>query len=118
MSHMTSMFCVFQVITEYYNMVPMVPEDTEMPPGHVTPYNESHDLVATPPTPFPLTMALRMSIAGEDDLEHEEEAASTGASSPVTQQLHLTIPDDIPVDLRTKLAVSLIHLGKQLPEVN
>lgn len=99
-------------------MVPMVPEDTELPPGHVTPPNESHDLSATPPTPFPLTTALRMSIAGEEALEHEEEAASAITSTPVTQQPHLTIPEDIPVDLRTKLAVSLIHLGKPIPEVN
>ena len=29
----------------------------------------------------------------------------------------LVVPEEVPVDLRTKLAVCLIHMGKKVPEV-
>ena len=95
-------------------MVPKVlPEDAEVLPDHVTSHDESCDLSATPPSHLPLTMALRVSIAGEMGLDHQEGTSHTG-TQPVQQ---LTIPEDVPVDLRAKLAVSLIHLGKDMPEV-
>lgn len=95
-------------------MVPKVlPEDAEVLPDHVTSHDESCDLSATPPSHFPLTMALRVSIAGEMSLDHQEGTDHAG-TQPV--QL-LTIPEDVPVDLRAKLAISLIHLGKDVPEV-
>ena len=95
-------------------MVPKVlPEDAEVLPDHVTSHDESCDPSSTPPSHLPLTMALRVSIAGEMSLDHQEGTTHAG-THPVQQ---LTIPEDVPVDLRAKLAVSLIHLGKDVPEV-
>ena len=86
-----------QLITKYYNMlsVPCPPVSVEF---------ES----------LPLTTALRMSMADEvDDIPRGTEAVQP----PGVDGMTLTVPEDLPVDLRGKLAVCLIRTDQEPPEV-
>ena len=65
-----------------------------------------------------LSSAIRISLSGEAEEEEylgervrqrEEEEVEMGRS------LELAIPDDLPVDMRVKLAVSMVHLSLPLP---
>ena len=65
-----------------------------------------------------LSTALRISISGE---EMGADSAPPG-QAPLPEQHEemegeLEIPDDMPVDLRAKLALAMINLGKVFPEV-
>lgn len=71
-----------------------------------------------------LTDALRISISGEDmDLPSEEELMSAASSSEPAagsgrrSGRTLLVPDSMPVDLRVKLALAMINLGQEIPEV-
>ncbi len=64
-----------------------------------------------------LTAALRISISGET-MELGSDLTSAGDPfDPPSKEESLSLPDDIPVDLRVKLAIAMIYLGKELPEV-
>lgn len=77
---------------------------------------------------LPLTTALRISISGEG----MELGPEPLASDPITgkgesgedggvvsgEGERLSIAEDMPVDLRAKLAVAMIHLGETVPEVS
>lgn len=69
----------------------------------------SHDSDTFPTLPT----ALRLSIAGETLDQHVE----VQLSSEMEESPTVEIPDDMPVDLRVKLAISMIQLGKAVPEV-
>ena len=73
----------------------------------------SHDSDCSSALPT-LSTALRLSIAGETLDRAVELQSSVGE---VEETAVLQIPDDMPVDLRVKLAVSMIQLGKTVPEV-
>lgn len=93
------------------------------PPLPVTPAPISKDSETTSSTTsacLSLTDALRMSIAGES-MEFEA-AVSDGDLLASSKDQHssgsdLFVPDDMPVDLRVKLALAMIFLGQQIPEV-
>ena len=75
----------------------------------------SHDSDSTLPT---LSRALRLSIAGETlDQDTAELQPSLNVGDGGIHNTVLEIPDDMPVDLRVKLAVSMVHLAKTVPEV-
>ena len=64
-----------------------------------------------------LSTALRLSIAGET-LDQDATELQPSISDIVNhKEPVLVVPDDVPVDLRVKLAVSMIQLGKTVPEV-
>ena len=73
----------------------------------------SHDSDSSSTLPT-LSTALRLSIAGETLDRAVELEPSVGA---IEETAVLQIPDDMPVDLRVKLAVSMIQLGKTVMEV-
>ena len=96
-------------------MIPQSPDEPTTSEGdHMT----SHDPETVQPT-LPLTEALRVSIAGEDMDEHISQLAREELSLREQEgdSLNLMVPDDMAVDLRVKLAVSMIHLGMTVPEV-
>ena len=65
-----------------------------------------------------LTTALRISISG-DDMELGSDTMPCGevAAEQEKSEDTLILPDEMPVDLRVKLALAMIHLGKKFPEV-
>ena len=66
-----------------------------------------------------LTRALRLSISG-DNIEVDLSAAkedTTPTTDSAMSSCDMTIPGDMPVDLRTKLAVAMINTGKEVSEV-
>ena len=71
---------------------------------------------------FPLTAALRMSISGEGLGEQGDRnlrvSQLTGDGHSDSHAVELSIPEDLAVDLRVKLAVCLIYLGMAVPEVS
>ena len=85
----------------------------------------SHDKDATPPEEDPtfqqvLSTAIRVSLSGEEigNLNGEGEEEEEENFVPHTFQepaVELRIPDDLPVDIRVKLAVCMIHLSLPLP---
>ena len=90
------------MITGFYHMVP--------------PPSSSGDTSSRDYPPYlSLTDALRMSISGEA-MELGEEVA-LGGEPPSGQTDSLAVPEAMPVDLRVKLALAMINLGRQLPEV-
>ena len=74
----------------------------------------SHDSDSAGELPT-LSTALRLSIAGETLDQHTRMQPATSSQE---EMVTFHIPDDMPVDLRIKLAVTMIHLGKDVPEVN
>lgn len=91
-------------------MLPSTPQATSSD-NHVT----SHDSDSALST---LSTALRLSIAGVT-LDQDTAELQPSISDIVCQQeIALVVPDDMPVDLRVKLAVSMIQLGKTVPEVS
>lgn len=111
-----------QLITMYYNMLP---ESTTTPtlPNERS-HDQSRDQTTEPtnegPTFQQMFSAIRMSlsgeaegIAGEGDGEGGREEEVGENSSPPT--VELVVPDDLPVDMRVKLAVCLIHRSLPLP---
>ena len=88
---------------------------------HMIPPPTSEELTSQEPSlsSLPLTTALRISISGEgmeltpQVLNREGE----GSAEQGVRQGRLTVPDDLPVDLRAKLAVAMINLGLTVPEV-
>lgn len=64
-----------------------------------------------------LSTALRLSIAGETLDQDTTELQPSISDVVIQQETALLVPDDMPVDLRVKLAVSMIQLGKTVPEV-
>ena len=96
----------------------MVPEQTPLSRSH----DQSHDQTATSIKEGPtfqqmLSSAIRVSLSGETEGlegggEGEGEEAREGDGSP---SVELLVPDDLPVDMRVKLAVCLIHLSLPLP---
>ena len=119
-----------QVITDYYSMITQLPDEEPIsvstpPVDHVTTNKNSsttlEDHVTSPDTSttpaYSLMTTLRMSIAGEDV---EGPVQGLLGEEPPPQPLaqgRLHIPEEVPVDLRVKLAVSMIHLGFNLPDV-
>ena len=114
----------------------MVPE-TSQADGDTSDHVTSHDSGATPPherldsESFPLTAALRMSIAGEglaekvgledpgsEDLRESQSQPATAGHFSSPQPVELIVPEDLAIDLRVKLAVCLIYLGMDVPEVS
>ena len=66
---------------------------------------------------LPLTTALRLSMADEvDDIPRGVESSHQGEGGE-GDGVTLTVPEDLPVDLRGKLAVCLIHTEQEPPEV-
>ena len=106
-------FFPFQLITTYYNMVPEQP-NIGMPHIHeALPPDNSDDGDSFQQM---LSSAIRISLSGEAEEEYlgervreREEEEERGRSS------ELAIPDDLPVDMRVKLAVSMVHLSLPLP---
>ena len=92
-------------------MLQVVPRAPNRPPAYDHEMSHDSDSSGTFPT---LSTALRLSIAGETLDQHVETQPSFSNMEDV---LVFQIPDDMPVDLRVKLAVSMIHLAKSLPEV-
>lgn len=94
-------------------MLPAVPQmshPTLADDDHVM----SHDLDSHSSLPT-LSTTLRLSIAGETlDQDVDTEPSIIKMDEDVE---HFQTPGDMPVDLRVKLAVSMIQLGKNLPEV-
>ena len=84
--------------------------------------DQSREVPSSSSSSFPLSSlsaALRLSISGEEMLSD-----SASGQEPMPEQHEeeekegeLEIPEDIPVDLRAKLALAMINLGKALPEV-
>jgi hypothetical protein len=97
-----------QVITNFYSMLPSTPQTTSGD-SHVM----SHDPDSALST---LSTALRLSIAGET--LDQDTAELQPSISDIHKETPLVVPDDVPVDLRVKLAVSMIQLGKTVPEVS
>ena len=90
-------------------MLPSAPQTTSGD-SHVM----SHDSDSALST---LSTALRLSIAGET-LDQDTTELQPSISDMVNhKEPALVVPDDVPVDLRVKLAVSMIQLGKTIPEV-
>ena len=107
------------MITDFYHMV-------QKPDGDTGSHMMSHDPMAPPPhspnpqqmgsfisPPFSLSEALRMTMSSGD----EEEGSGESQAQSQTATIGLSVPEDMPVDLRAKLAVCLIHMGGALPEV-
>lgn len=90
-------------------MLPSAPQTTSGD-SHVT----SHDSDSALST---LSTALRLSIAGETLDQDTTELQSSISDMVNHKEPALVVPDDVPVDLRVKLAVSMIQLGKTVPEV-
>ena len=90
-------------------MLPSLPQATSAD-DHVM----SHDSDSALPT---LSTALRLSIAGET-LDQDPIELQPIIGDDKIQDVALEIPDDMPVDLRVKLAVSMIQLAKTVPEVS
>lgn len=73
--------------------------------------------------PFSLTYALRLTELGYESTasgggeEEGEEPATSVQQQQQTTERSLFVPDDMPVDLRVKLALAMINLGRKLPEV-
>ena len=93
-------------------MLPVTPQKPHpiSTDDHVTSHDSDSSSAALPT----LSTALRLSIAGETLDRAVELQPSVG---DVEETAVLQIPDDMPVDLRVKLAVSMIQLGKTVPEV-
>lgn len=71
---------------------------------------------------LPLTTALRISISGEG-LELGSDTLADGGQCEQSEEGirgegRLSIPEDMPVDLRAKLAVAMINIDKSVPEVH
>ena len=106
-------FHFVQLILTYYNMIPDL----------VTTPAQSHDHVAMPTgdkgPSFQqmLSSAIRVSLSGET----EEGVLDDGNSSEMRgeagslETLDLQVPDELPVDMRVKLAICLIHRALPLP---
>ena len=103
-----------QLLIAYYNMVPEQPNMSESSHDHETPptNNDGHSFQQM------LSSAIRVSLSGDTEEEDEEEylggrfrerEEERGRSS------ELAIPDDLPVDMRVKLAVAMVHLSLPLP---
>lgn len=122
-----------QVITEFYHMI----DQSSFQEDGAASKSESHDLPEASHDPpeaphdpmlpdVSLTTALRISISGEG-MEIEEgtpadsaATAAAAAAAPLKQleeEDNLILSEDIPVDLRVKLTVAMINLGKKIPEV-
>ena len=66
-----------------------------------------------------LNTALRISISGENiELNSEKPMTYVGTMFERMSEFDLSVPEDMPVDLRVKLAVAMIHNGKKFPDVN
>ena len=110
----------------------MIPE--EAPPSGS--HDQSHDQKTTPINEGPtfqqmLSSAIRVSLSGETEEmevgveleggegvmmgEGEGEEEREGGRNLSTPPVELLVPEDLPVDLRVKLAVCLIHLSLPLP---
>ena len=92
-------------------MLPVVPQKPH--PSSTDDHMTSHDSDSSNTLPT-LSTALRLSIAGETLDKATEMQLGTG---DVEEADIFQIPDDMPVDLRVKLAVSMIQLGRTVPEV-
>ena len=91
-------------------MFPSTPQATSRD-NHMT----SHDPDSALST---LSTALRLSIAGETLDQDATELQPSISDVDIQRETTLMVPDDMPVDLRVKLAVSMIQLGKIVPEVS
>ena len=87
----------------YYGMVPEQPgsHDHEAPPID----NEGNTFQQM------LSSAIRVSLSGET----EEEEMEGEREGPKEEQRELVISDDLPVDMRVKLAVCMVHQALSLP---
>ncbi len=71
-------------------------------------------------SPFPLSSlptALRISISGEEMGAESASSQEPAAEQQEGEEGELEIPEDMPMDLRAKLALAMINLGKGSPEV-
>lgn len=97
---------VYEIITDHYSMVSSQP----------SPDKEGDHMTSHEP-PVSLTTVLRMSIAGEGMPEDAMQLEMFDQDATISEaKAELVVPGDMPVDLRIKLAVSLIHIGQTLPE--
>ena len=113
-----------QLLTIFYNMfpeqstVPAAPDDRS--------HDQSRDQTATPTNEGPtfqqmLSSAIRVSLTGDTEgMEGEGEVGKEGernGDAQVTTEpvMQVSVPEDLPVDLRVKLAVCLVHLSLPLP---
>lgn len=64
-----------------------------------------------------LSSAIRISLSGEAEEEEylRERVREREEEEERGRSLELAIPDDLPVDMRVKLAVSMVHLSLPLP---
>lgn len=105
------LFCFFQVITGFYHMLPQTPGEADKESSRLESFSTDTSSVHIMAD---LTTALRISISGEN-LELNTDMSMTVVDEVLERTLFL--PDDMPVDLRVKLAVAMIHIGKEVPEV-
>ncbi len=60
--------------------------------------------------------SLRLTLSSEE--EGEEEGRGNRKPAPVhSSGFSLSVPEEMPVDLRAKLAICLVYMGRPLPEV-
>ena len=63
-----------------------------------------------------LSSAIRVSLSGPTEEEEEEEyLGERREEEEGGRSLELAIPDNLPVDMRVKLAVAMVHLSLPLP---
>ena len=96
----------------------MGPEQTT-PPLDDKSRDQSHDQTTMPTDDGPtfqqmLSSAIRVSLSGDpEEMVGEREGVREREEGEGV--LELVIPDDLPVDMRVKLAICLIHLSLPLP---
>ena len=79
--------------------------------------SEPRPSISTDFESLPLTTALRLSMADEvDDIPRGAESLHQGEEQG-EDGMTLAVPENLPVDLRGKLAVCLIHTDQKPPEV-
>ena len=100
----------FQVITRFYDMLPQTTGEADKGNSHLASFSTDSSAAHM----ADLTTALRISISGEN-MELNPDLPMTRVDTVLEQTLFF--PNDMPVDLRVKLAVAMIHTGKEVPEV-
>lgn len=80
-------------------------------------HDQSHDQTSSEGPTFQqmLSSAIRVSLSGDTEEIAGEGEGDRGTEVAPDQSTELLIPDDLPVDMRVKLAVCLVHSSVSLP---